>query len=132
MAEGIPVTRNAVPPARAADIRARVRTAECLGNSPLASRLAQGDDAPGLFALLSDPAVHAPIYTLPRPLTEESVAAFIQQHLDEREAGTGLLFVRDAGDGQIMWYSDVQVWPEWAAGELGASAGPQLSRQETG
>jgi RimJ/RimL family protein N-acetyltransferase len=81
-------------------------------------------DAAGLYALLSDPAVHAPIYTLPRPLTEASVAAFIRQHLAERETGTGLLFVRESQDGQVMGYSDVQVWPQWAAGELGGALHP--------
>lgn len=124
MAEGIPITRREVPPERAEGIRSRVRTAERLGDSPDSSRLAQVDDAPALLALLSDPAVHAPIYTLPRPLTEDSVAAFIAQHLDEREAGTGLLFVRDTGNGQIMGYSDMQVWPQWAAGELGGALHP--------
>jgi len=124
MADGIPITRQEVSTERAEGIRDRVRRAERLGDAPDASRLAGPEDAAGLFALLSDPAVYAPIYTLPRPLTEASVGAFIQQHLEEREAGTGLLFVRAAEDGQIMGYSDVQVWPHWAAGELGGALHP--------
>lgn len=124
MADGIPITRREVSPERAAGIRDRVRRAERLGGGADASRLARPEDAAGLFALLSDPAVHAPIYTLPRPLTEANVAAFIQQHLDEREAGTGLLFVRVSGAGEVMGYSDVQVWPQWAAGELGGALHP--------
>lgn len=124
MTDGIPVTRRLVSAQRADNIRQMVRRAETLGDAPDASRLARPDDAPALYALLSDPAVHAPIYTLPRPLTEASVQAFIQSHLDEREAGTGLLFVRAAEDGRIMGYSDVQVWPHWAAGELGGALHP--------
>ena len=124
MTDGIPVTRRLVSAQRADNIRQMVRRAETLGDAPDASRLARPDDAPALYALLSDPAVHAPIYTLPRPLTEASVQAFIQSHLDEREAGRGLLFVRAAEDGRIMGYSDVQVWPHWAAGELGGALHP--------
>ena len=132
MAEGIPITRQDVTPQRAAGIRARVRQAEQLGTTASASRLARPEDAPGLFKLLSDPAVHAPIYTLPRPLTEETVRDFIGQHLAEREAGTGLLFVREAENGQIMGYSDVQVWPQWAAGELGGALHPSQHHQGQG
>ena len=127
MTDGIPVTRRLVSAQRADNIRQMVRRAETLGDAPDASRLARPDDAPALYALLSDPAVHAPIYTLPRPLTEASVQAFIQSHLDEREAGTGLLFVRAAEDGRIMGYSDVQVWPHWAAGSWAA----RCTRQST-
>ncbi|MEE2922320.1 MAG: GNAT family N-acetyltransferase [Pseudomonadota bacterium] len=124
MADGIPLTRQDVPPDRAERIRGHVRRAERLGTDNDASRLARLDDASGLFALLSDPAVHAPIYTLPRPLTLARVEAFIDQHLAERRAGTGLLFVREDQDGRIMGYSDVQVWPQWAAGELGGALHP--------
>lgn len=96
------------------------------------SRLARVEDAAGLFALLSDPAVHAPIYTLPRPLTERSVEDFIEMHILEREAGIGLLFVREGEEGRIMGYSDVQVWPEYGAGELGGALHPSLHGQGSG
>jgi RimJ/RimL family protein N-acetyltransferase len=76
--------------------------------------------------------VHAPIYTLPRPLTEASVAAFIAMHLEERAAGEGLLFVREGEDGQVMGYSDVQVWPDWGAGELGGALHPSLHGKGAG
>lgn len=132
MADAIPITRLEVPVARAEAIRARVRASRHLGNTADASRIATLDDAPGLFALLSDPAVHAPIYTLPRPLTEASVADFIQRHIDEQAAGTGLLFVRETGNGEILGYSDVQVWPEWAAGELGGALHPSLHAKGQG
>ena len=128
MAGELPLTRNAVSPGTAVAIRAAVRAATQMGGS----RLARLEDALGLFALLSDPLVHAPIYTLPRPLTEASVAAFIAMHLEERAAGEGLLFVREGEDGQVMGYSDVQVWPDWGAGELGGALHPSLHGKGAG
>ena len=128
MAGELPLTRNAVSPKTAAAIRAAVRAATQMGES----RLARPEDAGGLFALLSDPLVHAPIYTLPRPLTEASVAAFIAMHLEERAAGEGLLFVREGEGGQVMGYSDVQVWPDWGAGELGGALHPSLHGKGAG
>lgn len=128
MAGDIPITRNPVSAEKAEAIRHAVRLAQRMGDS----RLARPEDAPGFFALVSDPAVFAPIYTLPRPLTEASVEAFIETHIVEREAGVGLLFVREGEDGRIMGYSDVQVWPEWGAGELGGALHPSLHGQGTG
>ena len=128
MAGELPLTRNAVSPGTAAAIRAAVRASVQMGES----RLARPEDAGGLFALLSDPLVHAPIYTLPRPLTEASVAAFIAMHFEERAAGEGLLFVREGEGGQVMGYSDVQVWPDWGAGELGGALHPSLHGKGAG
>ncbi|MFN4100940.1 MAG: GNAT family N-acetyltransferase [Pararhodobacter sp.] len=128
MAGEIPITRNPVSPERAEAIRCAVRVAADLGGS----RLARPEDAAGLFALVSDPAVHAPIYSLPRPLTEASIETFVEMHWFEREAGIGLLFVREGGAGQIVGYSDVQVWPEWGAGELGGALHPSLHGQGSG
>jgi RimJ/RimL family protein N-acetyltransferase len=128
MADDLPLTRIAASPGEAEAIRAAVRVQSVMGDS----RLAELADAPGLFALLSDPLVHAPIYTLPRPLTEASVAAFIAGHLEERAAGEGLLFVREGEGGQVMGYSDVQVWPQWRAGELGGALHPSLHGKGAG
>ena len=132
MAENIPVTRRDVPASRIAAIRDAVRATTHLGDGPDASRLAAASDAPAFLAFLSDPAVHAPIYSLPRPLTEANVLAFIEDHLAQRDAGEGLLFVRDDGAGTILGYSDIQVWPEWAAGELGGALHPSQHRQGRG
>jgi RimJ/RimL family protein N-acetyltransferase len=128
MAGDLPLTRTPAAPEMAQTIRAAVRAATQMGES----RLARVEDAGGLFALLSDPLVHAPIYTLPRPLTEASVAAFIGMHLEERAAGEGLLFVREGEAGQVMGYSDVQVWPDWGAGELGGALHPSLHGKGAG
>jgi RimJ/RimL family protein N-acetyltransferase len=128
MADHLPLTRIAASPGEAEAIRAAVSVQTVMGDS----RLAELGDAPGLFALLSDPLVHAPIYTLPRPLTEASVEAFIAGHLEERAAGEGLLFVRAGQGGQVMGYSDVQVWPQWRAGELGGALHPSLHGKGAG
>ena len=128
MAAELPLTRIPASPETADAIRASVRHTSRLGDS----RLARVEDAASLYALFSDPAVHTPIYTLPRPLTEASVAAFIETHVAEREAGIGLLFVREGENGQIMGYSDVQVWPEFAAGELGGALHPSLHGKGAG
>lgn len=122
MATDLPLTRNPASPEKAEAIRAAVRAATQMGES----RLVRPEDAAGLHALLADPKVFAPIYSLPRPLTRDTVAAFIDHHLAERETGIGLLFVREGEDGRILGYSDVQVWPHWAAGELGGALHPSL------
>ncbi|MEZ5997621.1 MAG: GNAT family N-acetyltransferase [Hyphomonas sp.] len=128
MADAIPVTRNPAAPARAARIRDAVRGARQLGDS----RLAEPSDAAALLALFADPAVHAPIYSLPRPLTVDGVRAFIEDHVRQREEGVGLLFVRDAGAAGILGYSDIQVWPQWAAGEIAGALHPSLHGKGTG
>ncbi len=128
MADDLPLTRIAASPGEADAIRAAVSVQTEMGGS----RLAKLADAPGLFALLCDPLVHAPIYSLPRPLTEASVAEFIAAHLEERKAGVGLLFVRTGEGGQVMGYSDVQVWPDWRAGELGGALHPSLHGRGAG
>ena len=128
MAEGIPITRNPATPEQDAQIRAAVQAAERLGES----RLARPEDAAGLYALFAEPKVNAPIYSLPRPLTEANVRAFIIDHIAQRERGEGLLFVRDPGEGQIMGYSDIQVWPDWAAGEIAGGLQPSLHSRGTG
>ena len=128
MTEGIPITRHPAPPEQVERIRAAVRGAEMLRDS----RLARPEDAEGLYALFAEPKVNAPIYSLPRPLNVETVRKFIEDHLAQRERGEGLLFVRDAGDGRIMGYSDIQVWPEWAAGEIAGGLHPSLHSKGSG
>lgn len=128
MTEGIPITRHPAPPEQVARIRAAVRGEEKLGDS----RLACPEDAAGLYALFAEPKVNAPIYSLPRPLTVENVRMFIEDHIAQRERGEGLLFVRDTGDGQIMGYSDIQVWPQWAAGEIAGGLHPSLHSKGAG
>jgi len=128
MTEGIPITRRPAPPEQAERIRAAVRSAKMLRDS----RLARPEDADGLYALFAEPKVNAPIYSLPRPLTVGNVRKFIEDHIAQRARGEGLLFVRDAGEGHIMGYSDIQVWPEWAAGEIAGGLHPSLHSKGSG
>lgn len=133
MAGDIPLTRTTVAPDKAESIRAAVRAAVAMpAGGDTVSRLARPDDAGALAAFLSDPAVSAPIYSLPRPLTQEAVGAFIADHLAQRERGEGLLFVRLDRTGDVVGYSDVQVWPHWAAGELAGALRPDRQGQGQG
>jgi RimJ/RimL family protein N-acetyltransferase len=129
---GIPVTRHALPADKVQAIRDRVIGATALGSSSEdTSRLAQPEDAEKLHQFLSDPAVHAPIYSLPRPLTAQTVKAFIVRHLGERARGEGLLFLRVSPEGDVVGYSDIQIWPEWGAGDLaGALRSDRQGRRE--
>lgn len=128
----IPITRNPVPDEKAAAIRAAVASASSLGPDSDSSRLATTSDAAIFHEFLSDPQIHAPIYTLPRPLTVESVRAFIADHQQQREQGTGLLFLTIDEQGRISGYSDICIWPEWAAGELGGALHPDRQGQRRG
>ncbi len=118
------ITRTPVPQEKAAAIRAAVAAATSLPTDNDSSRLATTGDAAIFHEFLSDPQIHAPIYTLPRPLTVESVRAFIAGHEAEREQGKGLLFLNFDDQGRIGGYSDICVWPDWAAGELGGALHP--------
>lgn len=129
---GIPLTRTSAEPAREAAIRAAVRGASPPERANGTTRLATPDMAGALCAFLADPRVHAPIYTLPRPLTEDSVRAFITDHEDQRRRGEGLLWVTLTEAGEISGYSDLQVWPQWATGELGGALHPDRQGQGAG
>ena len=128
----IPITRQAASHTQAAAIRAAVRTATAISTENARSRLATEEDAPAFHEFLSDPQIHAPIYTLPRPLTIESVRDFIADHRQQRAQGTGLLFLNFDEAGRIGGYSDICVWPEWAAGELGGAVHPDRQGQRRG
>ncbi len=131
-ADHLPITRQQATAARADAIRANVRNAESMPTENATSRLAIPEDATILFEFLRDPVVHAPIYSLPRPLTQASVQAFIERHLVERARGVGLLFLNFDTAGLLGGYTDVQVWPEWAAGELGGALHPDRQNRGQG
>lgn len=127
----IPITRNPASAETEAAIRAAVRAATAMATDNERSRLATPDDANLFHAFLSDPAIHAPIYTLPRPLTPDSVRRFIERHLEERERGEGLLFL-NFSDGGIGGYTDLAIWPHWAAGEMGGAVHPDRQGRRRG
>ena len=127
-----PVTRNTASPEKAEAIRCAVRSASSIATDNDKSRLATLDDAEIFHDFLKDPAVHAPIYTLPTVLNLASVTAFIQQYLDARETGTGLLFFNFNTNGEFGGYTDLTIWPEWAAGEMGGAVHPNRQGQRKG
>jgi len=129
---GTPITRNKVSDERAEAIRSAVRAANSMPTPDRAARLATPDDAEAFHAFLSDPKVYAPIYTLPRPLTVESVRAFIMEHEREREEGVGLMFLNLNEMDRIVGYSDFSFWPQWAAGELGGAVHPDMQSKGRG
>lgn len=124
---GIPVTKNAVDVARVEVIRDRVRKVDTF---PSKGRIAGLDDIEDVLEFFADPTVFAPIYSLPRPLNLETVGKFVRGHMEERERGEGLLVIRHDETGRISGYSDFQIWPQWAAGELGG--GMRADRQSRG
>ena len=117
----LPLTRIRTSPEHEAAIRDAVRSADSVPGPPSTARLASLSDANALYEFLSDPDIHGPIYTLPRPLTIETVGGFIEQKLDERARGEGLLFVRFNDAREVIGYSDFEVLPEWGAGDLGGA-----------
>jgi len=114
----IPVTRIHAPLAQERSIREAVRRTH---ETPDGARLARLDDTDALLALLSDPTVSDPIYTLPRPINRKTVKDFISRHLDERARGEGLLLVGLDGAEAAATYHDIQFWPQWSACELGGA-----------
>lgn len=117
----LPITRIRQSEDRQAAIRDAVRNATGIEFDRAPSRVARAADAGALLRFLSDPDIHAPIYNLPRPLTLESVAGFIDRKRQQREDGLGLLLLRFDPSGDIIGYSEIDVWPQWGAGDLGGA-----------
>lgn len=117
----LPLTRNAVSDARQKAIRDAVRQARGIGFERSPSRVAQLTDAPAFFEFLADPKIHGPIYNLPRPLTIASVENMIARNLAAQAEGEGVLLLRFDDDGDVIGYSEFEIWPEWGAGDLGGA-----------
>jgi RimJ/RimL family protein N-acetyltransferase len=125
MAGEIPKTRIAAGPAEAERLRAVVRGAETMGGRIPHARIARPGDAAALARLLSDPSIGPRIYTLPDPMTEAAMRAFIDDHLGQRERGTGLLFASFDAGGEATAYFDVEVFPDWSACKFGGAVKPE-------
>jgi RimJ/RimL family protein N-acetyltransferase len=123
----LPLTRIAASEAKQALIRKAISSTESMADI---AYLAREKDVDALTALLEIPEISTPIYTLPRPINHDTVAAFINRHLEERERGEGLLLVGRDGTDVASSYHDIQVWPQWAACELGGAI--RRDRQNTG
>ncbi len=118
----IPLTRIEAAPEKSASIRAAVRSVSFPPGGR--KRLAAAGDAAAFHDLIADPRVSDPIYTLPKPPTLDAARAFIERHQAERARGEGLLIFDFDEAGGIAGYHDIQVWPEWAASELGGAIRP--------
>lgn len=107
---------HATPDEEAA-IREAVRAADP-GQIRDNRRLATARHVEGLVQLLSDPLVSDPLYGIPRPITEASIAHWVADYEERRERGEGVLIVTtDFGEHGVIAYSQITVWPDRASGE---------------
>jgi len=124
-----PITVLAALPEEEAAIRAAVRMPDlaALGEG---RAVAAATDAEALCELLADPAVSDPIYDLPRPLTAETVRAWIEACEGERARGEGLLVLTRDPAGELVSYSKFTIWPQRSSGELAGAT--RADRQSQG
>lgn len=120
-----PKTVLTATPEEEAKIRAAVRAA----TGPL---VAGPEHVDGLLALLSDPRVSDPIYDLPRPITRDSVAAWVAESEALRHAGRCILTVTLDEAGTVASYSRITIWPERASGELAGARRADLQNSGAG
>lgn len=128
----LPLTRIRLPEVRQDAIRTAVRSATGIGFDAAPSRVATLADAPALYRFLADPEIHGPIYNLPRPLTVDSVGDMIARNLRAQAAGEGLLFLRFDAAGEVLGYSEFEIWPDWGAGDLGGALRRDIQGQRAG
>ena len=120
-----PRTVLTTTPNEEAAIRAAVRaTAGLLVAGP--------EHVAGLLALFLDPAVSDPIYDLPRPFTEASVAQWVAESEALRLEGRCILSVTLDEQGVVAGYSRITVWPERASGELAGARRADLQNSGSG
>lgn len=110
-----------------AAIRAAVREARGLDPS---RRLATQDDAAALTEFFSDPRVSDPIYSLPRPFTVANVRDWIAERLEKHERGECILSLAFDADGRVGGYTEIDIWPDRAAGEIAGAV--RADRQNSG
>ncbi|MBS0363589.1 MAG: GNAT family N-acetyltransferase [Proteobacteria bacterium] len=118
-----PKTVLVATPEEEAKIRAAVRNAQ-------GRTVAGPEHVDGLYRLLADPAVSAPIYDLPKPITRDSVAAWVAQSEALRQDGRCILAVTLDEAGEVAGYSRFTIWPERASGELAGAM--RADRQNSG
>jgi len=126
----LPLTRIKATAEKADAIRDAVRRVSFPADGR--RRLGAVEDAPAFLALIADPSVSGPIYTLPKPPTLDGARAFIARHADERARGEGLLILEFDENGAVAGYHDIQFWPEWSACELGGAIRPDRQGEGRG
>jgi RimJ/RimL family protein N-acetyltransferase len=110
-------------------IRRNVRTIDPAGLGPGAA-LAGPEHVEGLTALLADPRVSGPIYDLPRPITPETIGAWVREAAVLREAGEALLVVSLDEAGAVVGYSRFTIWPDRSSAEIAGAR--RADRQNSG
>jgi RimJ/RimL family protein N-acetyltransferase len=94
--------------------------------------IAGPEHVPGLLALLSDPKVSDPIYDLPRPFTQESVARWVADSEALRQKGECILSVSLDEAGQVAGYSRFTIWPDRSSAELAGARRADLQNTHGG
>lgn len=118
--------------AEEAEIRDAVRAARGIETLGGRREPAQARHVAALTDLLSDPRVSAPIYTLPHPVTQDAIAAWVADFETARARGEGLLIVTYNAAGEVGGYTDAQVWPDRASGEIGGALRADLQGSGAG
>ncbi|MCA3754478.1 MAG: GNAT family N-acetyltransferase [Phenylobacterium sp.] len=124
-----PVTALRATPEEEADIRRRVREVDptSLGPDRVIAVLGY---AAALARMLADPRVSDPIYDLPRPITEASVRAWIEETAALQAAGEAILILSLDEDGEVAGYSRFSIWPDRSSAELAGAT--RADRQNRG
>jgi RimJ/RimL family protein N-acetyltransferase len=117
----IPKTRQAVPAEEAERLRAVVRASEFMNGRIAGARVALPSDAAALAALLCHESIGPRIYTMPNPINAETMSRFIEDHLEQRKRGEGILFVSFNAAGEATAYFDVELWPQWSIAKFGGA-----------
>ncbi len=120
MAE-IPKTRTHVPNEEAQRLRAFVKQAELMNGRIVGARVARREDAAALVGLLNHESIGPRIYTMPSPINETTMDAFIEDHLMQRARGEGILFASFNAAGEATAYFDVELWPQWSVAKFGGA-----------
>lgn len=126
-----PLTRLDVSAAEADAIRAAVRTADVslLGPNTV---IATAGHVPGLVRLLSDPAVSAPIYDLPQPITTASIGQWVASAQAGQQRGEAILTVTLDAQGAVAAYAWFTIWPERSAAEIAGAQRADLQNHGRG
>lgn len=124
-----PVTVIRATPEEEADIRRRVREVDPASLGP-DRVIANPAHAASLARMLADPRVSDPIYDLPRPITEDSVRAWIEATAADQARGEAVLILSLDEDGEVAGYSRFSVWPDRSSAELAGAT--RADRQNRG
>lgn len=117
----IPKTRMEVAGEEQRRLRDFVRQAEWMNGRIAGARVARPEDAEALAGLLAHESIGPRIYTMPNPINAETMTAFIEDHLAQRERGEGILFVSFNAEGNATAYFDVELWPQWSVAKFGGA-----------